>query len=190
MLPLPVVTSVIVEVVPAFVTPVPAIVIPPPAFASVITPQPLSASVPAAETLLNVTVPPPDWLNVIRAPPGSTAVWVVSDVTVTAVPSTLATFILPAVEVAEIVGAARLSAVVLPMPVAAARASESAVSVPAPLIALAAVSVTEPVPIVSAAVRITLLASAESVELPANVVDCATVTFPGVVLRAMPRLST
>ena len=58
----------------------------------------------------------------IRAPPGFDVVSaVVSELTVTAVPSALATLILPAVEVAEIVGAARLSAVVLPMPVAAAR---------------------------------------------------------------------
>ena len=46
------------------------------------------------------------------------------------------------------------------------------------------------VPALIAAPIETSLAIAESVELPANVVDCATVTFPGVVSRVISRLST
>ena len=58
MVPLPVVVSEIVEVVPALLTPVLATVRPPPAFVSEITPYP--GSEPSDETSLNVTVPPPD----------------------------------------------------------------------------------------------------------------------------------
>ena len=60
MLPLPVVESEMVEVVPAVLTPLDAIVIPPPALVRLTTPQPLKAVELTVETLLKVAVPPPD----------------------------------------------------------------------------------------------------------------------------------
>ena len=139
MLPLLVVVREIVEVVPALLTPLPATMIPPPAFVRVITPQPEKGSEPTVETLLNVTVPPPDWLKVIREPPGPGSVlgsptyFVVSDETVTVVLRALAKSILPVVESAAIEAAAKLRAVVLPMPVFANRVMDGVVIKPEPL---------------------------------------------------------
>ena len=143
--PLPVVVIEIVEVVPALLTPELAIVIPPPAFVRVITPKP--SSEPTDETLLNVTVPPPDWSKVIRAPLGSVFPAEVREVTVTAEAVVLLRSILPSVESAAIEAAAKLRAVVLPMPVDAASVMVGVVIKPAPLM-LPAVLRTETVPVV------------------------------------------